>query len=343
RGGGNGPALQRRGIGHIDEHVDDRRSHHPADGGHDRQYGPARIAQIAGNELALEFDTHHEEENPQQHVGRPSHDRQMPLKRRRADGEVTDGCIHIGGIGQEKSRDRRDNQKDTADGFFTQQLGKSAPRGCVASEESRHEHEPTGSGIPVRPGDRDGDMCTPAGLAAGRRGCPLDHWLPHGTSRNRSTAPIADSAAGAPATPERRRSWQSPKAPITWNPMSWPPPTVFWSSVTRTRSAAAPMWPNAKSLPTAAAPRAWTESNTRAGSPKISRSRSCAPCAHESVCRVCVRITPTSTVSSRYSRSRNYLTWSARPIINARSRSASMWKPNIRVISTNWGSASTIC
>ena len=48
-----------------------RRGRHATDRGGDRHRGPARVAEVTGDELALEFQPSHEEEDRQQAVGGP--------------------------------------------------------------------------------------------------------------------------------------------------------------------------------------------------------------------------------------------------------------------------------
>ena len=71
-----------------DEHVDQRRHHHAADRGQDREGRPLRVAQVAGHELPLELEPDDEEEDRQQAVGGPGAQAEVEVQRRRADGEV---------------------------------------------------------------------------------------------------------------------------------------------------------------------------------------------------------------------------------------------------------------
>ena len=66
------------------------RHDHPADGGGDREGGTRRVAQIAGDELALEFQPDDEEEDRQQSVGGPLRERQPQMQRLGAEGELRD-------------------------------------------------------------------------------------------------------------------------------------------------------------------------------------------------------------------------------------------------------------
>ena len=53
----------------------------PPDGGDDRQRGPPRVAQVAGDELALELQTGDEEEDGEQPVGGPGAEAQVEVQR----------------------------------------------------------------------------------------------------------------------------------------------------------------------------------------------------------------------------------------------------------------------
>ena len=55
----------------VDRNVDRRGHHHAADCGQDRQRRAAGVAEVTGDELALEFHAHDEEKDREQAVGRP--------------------------------------------------------------------------------------------------------------------------------------------------------------------------------------------------------------------------------------------------------------------------------
>ena len=80
---------------------------HPADGGRDRQGGTRRVAQIAGDELALEFQSHDEEEDGQQSVGGPLRERQPQMQRLGAEGELRDGAVGVRPRGVRPHQGRR--------------------------------------------------------------------------------------------------------------------------------------------------------------------------------------------------------------------------------------------
>ena len=76
--------------GEVDPDVDGGGHDHPADGRRDRQRGPARVAQIARDELALEFQPDDEEEDRQQPVGRPLRNAQVQMQRLGAEPRTSD-------------------------------------------------------------------------------------------------------------------------------------------------------------------------------------------------------------------------------------------------------------
>ena len=63
---------------------------HPAHGCRDGQRGPARFAQVAGDELPLELQPGDEEEDREQAVGGPGAQRQVQVQGRRADAGVAE-------------------------------------------------------------------------------------------------------------------------------------------------------------------------------------------------------------------------------------------------------------
>ena len=65
--------------------VEQRRHRHAADRRGDRQRRPARVAQVAGDELPLELQAGDEEEDRQQAVGGPGAQGQVQVQRLRAD------------------------------------------------------------------------------------------------------------------------------------------------------------------------------------------------------------------------------------------------------------------
>jgi hypothetical protein len=96
-GRGHGPAEQilRVAAGQVDPHEDRRGRQHAADRRQDRQGGAACIAQIAGDELALELQSDDEEEDRQQAVGRPRRDAQPQVQRFGADRELGHRLIGV--------------------------------------------------------------------------------------------------------------------------------------------------------------------------------------------------------------------------------------------------------
>ena len=87
-GRGDRPAAQRPAAAGRERDVDQRGHDHAADRGGHRQRRPARVAQVAGHELALQLQTGDEEEDGQQPVGRPGAEAQVEVQRLRPDDEV---------------------------------------------------------------------------------------------------------------------------------------------------------------------------------------------------------------------------------------------------------------
>jgi hypothetical protein len=64
--GRDGPAVQGAVAGvEVDQHVDGGGGRNPAEGGEDGQCGAGRVAQVAGDELALELEPDDGEEDRQ--------------------------------------------------------------------------------------------------------------------------------------------------------------------------------------------------------------------------------------------------------------------------------------
>ena len=86
----------------------------------------ARVAQVTGDELALEFQPDDEEEDRQQPVGRPRRDAQAQMQRLRADRELRDRVVGVRPrrVGPHQRRARGDQQQDAADGLLAQDLGE---------------------------------------------------------------------------------------------------------------------------------------------------------------------------------------------------------------------------
>ena len=110
----------------VDHHEDRRGHQHAADRRQDRQRGPARIAQIAGDELALELQSDDEEEDRQEAVGRPRRDAQPQMQRFGAERELRHRLIGVRPrrISPPDSHSRCDEQQHAANGFLTQNPGE---------------------------------------------------------------------------------------------------------------------------------------------------------------------------------------------------------------------------
>ena len=79
------PSPERTAAGDADQRVDERRDGHAAERGDDGERGGGGGPQLAGDELALEFDAGDEEEDGEQSVGRPVRDGQVQPERRGAE------------------------------------------------------------------------------------------------------------------------------------------------------------------------------------------------------------------------------------------------------------------
>jgi hypothetical protein len=70
--GRDGPAPEGASSGgQVDRDEEERGNQHASHGRQDRQRGTARVAEVAGDELALELQPGDEEEDGQQPVGGP--------------------------------------------------------------------------------------------------------------------------------------------------------------------------------------------------------------------------------------------------------------------------------
>jgi hypothetical protein len=142
------PAPRRTaGHGGVDGDVDDRRRDHPADRGRDRQGGPARVTQVAGDELALELQAGDEEEDRQQAVGGPLRHRQVEVQRGRPEGVVGDRLVGAGPrrVGPDHGDQSGADQQQATGGLGAQDLGDaggldeaSAPEEPVLVGHDRH-------------------------------------------------------------------------------------------------------------------------------------------------------------------------------------------------------------
>ena len=115
----------------VDQHEEQRRADHAADRRGDRQRGPARIAQVAGDELPLELQPGDEEEDRQQPVGGPGAQRQVQVQRGRADAVSRSAAYDVGhgGVRPHQRDHRGDEQQRPADRLLAQDLGDPrAPR-----------------------------------------------------------------------------------------------------------------------------------------------------------------------------------------------------------------------
>ncbi len=96
-GGGNGPAVQCAVPGApVDQDEHQRWHRHAADRSRDRECSAVRIAEVAGDEFAFEFEADDEEEHCQQPVCRPDRQRQVQVQCSRADGNLAQRVVRLG-------------------------------------------------------------------------------------------------------------------------------------------------------------------------------------------------------------------------------------------------------
>ena len=110
----------------VDQDVQQRRHGHAADRRGDRDGGPPGVAQVAGDELALELEPGDEEEDRQQAVRRP----RRPGSGRRCSACGPTRCSRsdsyaVGprGVGPDERDDRSDQQQGAADRLLAEDVG----------------------------------------------------------------------------------------------------------------------------------------------------------------------------------------------------------------------------
>jgi hypothetical protein len=129
--GGDRPPGQRATPGaQVHRRVEHGRHHHAAHGGGDRESRLARVAEVAGDELALELQAGDEEEDRQQAVGRPGAQRQVqvqPEEVGRADDGVAERLVGTRpwGVRPDQRDQGADHQEDPADGLLAQDPGET--------------------------------------------------------------------------------------------------------------------------------------------------------------------------------------------------------------------------
>ena len=138
---GDRPALRRAAVRQgVDHRVDDRGHDHPADGGRDRHRGPAGVAQVTGDELPLELQARHEEEDRQQPVRGPGRQGKVEVQGGGPDREGPQSLVPARPrrVRPHQRHDRADHEQRTTDGLLTQDVGDAAglrPRTAIEQAE----------------------------------------------------------------------------------------------------------------------------------------------------------------------------------------------------------------
>ena len=147
-GGGDRPAAQGLGACEVDGRVDERGNGHAAHGGGHRNHGFARLAQVARDKLALEFEPDQEEEDGQQAVGGPRPQAQVQVPGLVADGEVAqrEVAFRRRGVGPDEGHHRCGDQQGPADGFLAEDLADPQGFGVAAAAENGEARRCRGCG-----------------------------------------------------------------------------------------------------------------------------------------------------------------------------------------------------
>ena len=219
-GGGDGPAAGGVALGahHRDGGEEDQRGHDdPADGRDHRDDGLGRGAQVADEELALELQPRHEEEDRQQAVAGPVADGELEVAPLDAEHGVAQGEVGIGprGVRDDQGRDRRTEEQGAADGLGAQRVGDHLRLGPAG---------PVQDGRPGRGGRarvRFRHACSPAvddtsHPARSRRRCRPDFPALRRPVYRRPARASAEVRRPPPArrtSPARRRRPRAARAP----------------------------------------------------------------------------------------------------------------------------------
>ena len=124
-GGRDRPAGTGSRIAERAEDEDQRGNGHPADGGDHRHEGRLWVAEVAGDELALELETYEEEEHRQQPVRGPVADRQVEVQPEDIPAEMGVAQAEVEVRREVRGQHRRgggDQQQDAADRLRPQDL-----------------------------------------------------------------------------------------------------------------------------------------------------------------------------------------------------------------------------
>ena len=171
---------------------------------------PPRVAQVAGDELALELQAGDEEEDGQQPVGGPGAEAEVEVQGRRADrvvAQVDRRRPATGVFAQTSAIVAADDQQQPAGGLGAQDVGD---RGRLSGNEPRCEQAAAAAGLPGRGGRSRGS------LRGRRHDCRPDFpaHLPHpiGLAEGRRPAAVESTLDSRPQTRRVGYSsgWRSP-------------------------------------------------------------------------------------------------------------------------------------
>ena len=195
------PAVDVFGVpgGQVDRDVDGGGHDHPAECGCDRQRGACRVAQVAGDELALELQPDHEEEDRQQPVGGPRRNTQIQVQGLWSKRELGDRSVgrRPRRVRPYQARGGGRQQQHAADRFLAQDLGEPLRLQPRAARKQSGRHWPKSS--------------EPAWL----RPLPL---------RRSSTAvrnPVARGGFTVSSHLVRREVWSAVAPPVTTQTRTW--------------------------------------------------------------------------------------------------------------------------
>ena len=219
------PAAQRAvRAAEVEQHEEQRGHGHAADRRGDRQRGPARLAQVAGDELALELEARDEEEDRQQAVGRPGAERQVQVQRRRARRGCRAAPRRPRPRGSSPRPGRRPRRRAAAPrrrspcggprrcaGSRARSRGRGGGSGAVVTGRLRGKGSartlPTrlpGAPGPTLPGEQLPDPCRQARRRPARRRPACAPWRRRRTPDSSQTASAACRSATVPGVTRRR-------------------------------------------------------------------------------------------------------------------------------------------
>ena len=155
------------GVAHGDQHEDQRRHDHAAEGGDHGQDGLSRLPEGPDDQLALELEPGDEEEDGQQPVGRPRLEAEVEVQGRGAHDEVFEVLVRVGqtGVRRDQTGHGRGEQQRATHRLLPQRVGDEP----VLTEGQPREEDATRRGV----GDRRLGVDTGTSMAGGPRsaGC----------------------------------------------------------------------------------------------------------------------------------------------------------------------------